>query len=132
MLWDLHLGVVIIGNSRIRIMLDVRKPLRRGIFVFTSDSGKMWLAFNYENLLLFCLGCGKMGHEVVDFDVISQEDKTKGEDSFPYSNTLRVESKLSGKEIIQFGIASKLSKVQRNYTGPVGQTKGKQDGGKSR
>lgn len=110
----------VVGSyCRIRIMLDVKKPLRQGIFISTEDSEKMWLAFKYENLPLFCLDCGKIGHGIVDCEVLSKEDKAKREDSLPYSFALRAESKLLGKEYIQFGFASKMSKVQCNYTGPV-------------
>lgn len=91
-------------------MLDVRKPLRRGIFVSTRESSKLWLAFKYDNLSLFCLGCGKMGHGVVDYDMLSQDNKAKWEDYFPNSIALPAESKLLGREFIQF---------QKNYTGPA-------------
>lgn len=112
---------------RIRIMVDVRKPLRRGIFVSTSDSGKTWLAFKYENLLVFCYGCRRMGHGVMDCGVLSREDKLKGEDLFPYSVALRAKSKLLGKEYLQFGLASKLSTIQRNYIGLVSTVRGEKD-----
>lgn len=53
-----------------------------------------------------------MGYRVQDYDALSQEEKAKGEDSFAYSSTLRVESKLLGCECFQFG----TFKMQRNYT----------------
>lgn len=59
-----------------------------------------------------------MGHGVLDCEELSQEEKAKGEDSFPYSSALRAESKLLGRECFQFGFASRSPRVQRNYTGP--------------
>lgn len=49
---------------RIRIMINAKKPLRRGLFVETSDRDKVWLVFKYENLPIFCFGCGTIGHGV--------------------------------------------------------------------
>lgn len=51
---------------RLRISLDVRKPLRRGIFISSINIKKMWVPFKYENLPIFCFGCGRMGHGLAD------------------------------------------------------------------
>lgn len=75
------------------------------------------MAFKYESLPTYCFGCGKLGHGVVDCEELSQEDKAKSEDSYPYSSALRAESKLIGRECFQFGFTSRSSIVQRNYTG---------------
>lgn len=63
---------------RIRVLVDVRKPLRRGLFVSTTHRGKTWLPFKYENLSIFCFGCGRMGHGIMDCIEISQEEKMRG------------------------------------------------------
>lgn len=69
----------VLGNfCRIRVLLNIRKPLRRGIFVSTTDSGKTWLAFKYENLPIFYFGCGRMGHGVMDCGELTQEHKMRG------------------------------------------------------
>ncbi|MFQ6634407.1 hypothetical protein Gotur_011216, partial [Gossypium turneri] len=47
---------------RLRIQLNVQKPLRRGIFVSTGNGNKCWIPFKYEKLPTFCFGCGKLGH----------------------------------------------------------------------
>ncbi|MBA0785478.1 hypothetical protein Gotri_028244, partial [Gossypium trilobum] len=48
----------IIGEScRLRIKLNVQKPLRRGIFVSTGNGNKCWIPFKYEKLQTFCFGC---------------------------------------------------------------------------
>ncbi|MBA0760078.1 hypothetical protein Gotri_022860 [Gossypium trilobum] len=49
---------------RIKVELDVQKPLRRGIFILASMQGKSWVPFKYENLPGFCFGCGRMGHGI--------------------------------------------------------------------
>lgn len=49
---------------RLKIQLDVQKPLRKRIFVSTENQEKFWTAFKYENLANFCFECGRMGHRV--------------------------------------------------------------------
>lgn len=57
------------------IIVDVCKPLRRGIFVSVDSREKVWVAFKYENLLVFCFGYGRMGHGVKDCVLLSPEEK---------------------------------------------------------
>lgn len=49
------------GYARLRVNLDVRKPLRRGIFIKYAKEERSWLSFQYEKLPNFCFFCGKMG-----------------------------------------------------------------------
>ncbi|MBA0881194.1 hypothetical protein Goshw_017120, partial [Gossypium schwendimanii] len=49
---------------RLRIKLNVQKPLRRGIFVSTGTGHKCWIPFKYEKLPTFCFGSGRVGHEI--------------------------------------------------------------------
>lgn len=88
-------------------MVDAQRPLQHGLFVSTNEEDKVWLAFKYENLPIFYFSCGKMGHGVTDYVVLSKEDKEKRDDAFPYSIVLKAKSKLLGKEFIQLGRAYK-------------------------
>lgn len=72
----------------------MRRPLRRGIFIFTKFRNKSWLSFKYENLPVFCFACGRMGHGVTDCLDVSKEDKDKMEDDYPYSTALKAKSNL--------------------------------------
>ncbi|MBA0736548.1 hypothetical protein Gogos_010090 [Gossypium gossypioides] len=47
---------------RLRIKLNVQKPLRRGIFVSIGNWNRFWIHFKYEKLPTFCFGCGRLGH----------------------------------------------------------------------
>ncbi|KAH1130931.1 hypothetical protein J1N35_002309 [Gossypium stocksii] len=51
---------------RLKVQLNARKPLRRGIFNATGDQEKVWLSFKYEVLSNFCFGCGCMGYVTKD------------------------------------------------------------------
>lgn len=102
---------------RIRIRLNVTQPLLRGVFISINNQNKVWLAFKYETLPNFYFGCGKIGHGVQECNDISLSDRMKDEDNFPYSNSLRAESKMMGKECYKFGFLSQKSRKQCCYTG---------------
>lgn len=48
---------------RIKITVDVNKPLKRGIFFEGVDGTKQWIAVTYERLPVLCFLCGIMGHD---------------------------------------------------------------------
>ena len=48
---------------RIKVRLDIRKPLRRGVTMEGENKGdKIWCRFQYEFLPNFCYTCGLLGH----------------------------------------------------------------------
>jgi hypothetical protein len=48
---------------RIKVRVDIRKPLMRGVTVFTGEEDKpVWCPLEYEYLLDFCYTCGIIGH----------------------------------------------------------------------
>lgn len=51
---------------RVKVMINVQKPLRRGIFIGTCPNEQSWVPFNYENLPGFCFGCGRLGHNLIN------------------------------------------------------------------
>lgn len=52
------------GNSiRIRVKLDITKPLRRGFMLRTEGSNEAcWVTIRYERIPEFCFQCGIIGH----------------------------------------------------------------------
>jgi len=57
-------GVVAAGRSlRLKIRLDIQKPLRCGILAdLGADKGEWWCPITYEHLPDFCYICGRIGH----------------------------------------------------------------------
>ncbi|CAL9006060.1 unnamed protein product [Prunus brigantina] len=54
-------GEVVGGFMRIRVRIDIAKPLWRGLRItFLGDSTNL-VAFFYEKLPKFCFGCGRIG-----------------------------------------------------------------------
>jgi hypothetical protein len=49
---------------RARIVVDITKPLRRGILLDKDKSSPppKWFDVQYENLPFFCFSCGLIGH----------------------------------------------------------------------
>ncbi|KAK3008039.1 hypothetical protein RJ639_015411 [Escallonia herrerae] len=47
---------------RIRVELDVRKPLQTGFNRNKNDQSKAWIQLQYECLADFCFNCGRLGH----------------------------------------------------------------------
>jgi hypothetical protein len=46
---------------RIRVIIDIQKPLERGRSL--NIAGKVhWVTFKYENLPVFCFSCGRIAH----------------------------------------------------------------------
>jgi hypothetical protein len=49
---------------RVRVLLEISKPIRRGISVqLGKAAGKTWCELKYERLPLFCFHCGLIGHQ---------------------------------------------------------------------
>ncbi|KAJ9189518.1 hypothetical protein P3X46_000801 [Hevea brasiliensis] len=47
---------------RIRVKIDVRKPLKRWKKLQKPDGSQMVFHFKYERLPIFCFLCGRLGH----------------------------------------------------------------------
>ena len=48
---------------RVRVDLEIDKPLRRGAYITSSDGERLWLSFKYERLPIVCFIFGKLGHD---------------------------------------------------------------------
>lgn len=54
-------------SLKLKILVDITKPLRRGIWVSLSgDQESIWINAKYERLPDFCYGCGRIGHVIKD------------------------------------------------------------------
>lgn len=59
-----------IGHSlRVRVSIDVSKPLSRGRKLWDNGVAVGWVSFRYERLLNFCYWCGSLMHEDRDCDL---------------------------------------------------------------
>lgn len=71
---------------RVKVLLDVRKPLMRGVTVEVNKEGeKIWCPLEYEFLPNFCYICGLLGHTDKSCNAGGWRVKKK-----PFSSELRV------------------------------------------
>lgn len=50
------------AEMRIKVMLEIDKPLRRGVKISTGRTTSKWVGVKYERLEDFCFFCGKLDH----------------------------------------------------------------------
>lgn len=94
---------------RLKVNLNVRKPLRRGVFISTNELGYCLLAFKYETLTVFCFGCGRIGHGFKDCSESKDVLSDLPEDELPYSLALKAESNTVGRESFQLRTNANIS-----------------------
>lgn len=65
-------------DRRVRVLLDVRKPLRREKTIKNKRGMDVVVEFRYERLPFFCFLCGIMGHGERDCSVVTEEGREEG------------------------------------------------------
>ncbi|XP_057793093.1 uncharacterized protein LOC131009698 [Salvia miltiorrhiza] len=92
-------------SIRIRVVVDIQKPLRRGLNII-MDGSTLWLPIKYERLPSFCYGCGKLGHMLKDCeDVITEDGQAEGRKRFDES--IRASPMKNSKKLVSSGRTSK-------------------------
>ena len=51
---------------RVRVAIEIRKPLCRGRKISWDQTGEGWASFMYEHLLNICYWCGHLSHDNKD------------------------------------------------------------------
>lgn len=63
---------------RIKLKMDIRKPLRWGIMVGVGDGeAERWCPIKYEFLPNFCYVCGLIGHTDRAFSKLSKDERVE-------------------------------------------------------
>lgn len=56
-------GCILRGFIRVRVLVNILKPLLTGCWIPRVNKAKVWVVFKYEKLQGFCYNCGILGHE---------------------------------------------------------------------
>lgn len=75
--------------TRIKVMVDVSQPLKRGFFAVDGQGQKTWYRVTYERLPMFCFLCGILGHGEAHCPTRYDDDFEEPEEGFPFGNWLR-------------------------------------------
>ncbi|KAI7999590.1 hypothetical protein LOK49_LG09G01115 [Camellia lanceoleosa] len=59
-------GIVWGRTLRLRVEINIAKPLRRGLKLALSGRESVWVTLTYEKLPNFCFHCGLLGHSIRD------------------------------------------------------------------
>ncbi|KAL8462731.1 hypothetical protein ACS0TY_033667 [Phlomoides rotata] len=65
-------------SIRIKVRVDFRKPLRKGILLEMREAKQAWVEFKYERLPSFFYLCGLLGHMRWECDFINGDEELEG------------------------------------------------------
>ncbi|KAL2893329.1 Endogenous retrovirus group K member 5 Gag polyprotein [Bienertia sinuspersici] len=74
---------------RLKVMVKVGKPLRRGIKIAYNNNNVKWVDIKYERTSDFCYCCGMLRHVDRDCTVFTSEEIVKKEMVYKYGPWLR-------------------------------------------
>ena len=73
---------------RIRVRIDITKPLMRGKMIQIENLDANWAVFKYERLPIFCYCCGLLGHQDCECPQLKTGCFAANEDDFQYGSWL--------------------------------------------
>lgn len=82
------------GFKRVRVSVNVSKPLKRMMKMTKRDGGVAWVTFKYERLTTFYFFCGMIGH--TDKFCSAALDSSLQTDQYPYGPFLRASNRRVG------------------------------------
>ncbi|KAL2935792.1 Gag polyprotein [Bienertia sinuspersici] len=74
---------------RLKVMINIEKPLRRGLKIAIGAHTSKWVDIKYERMGDFCHFCGKLGHIDKDCDDINGDGENTKEMVYKYGPWLR-------------------------------------------
>lgn len=77
---------------RIRVVVDVSKPLLTGKKLCLGGREPIWIRFSYERLPNYCYLCEKIGHQYKDCVICEQTEVVEDLMKLPYGPWLQATS----------------------------------------
>lgn len=117
---------------RVRVTMDLSKPLKRRMKIRMTGNDWFWIAFKYENVPTFCFICGLLGHS--DKFCSRLFDTSEGEIVRPYGPWMRApfrrQTSLIGAKWLREGgdadrnLPTEFTRDSQNPTGIPAQNQG--------
>lgn len=78
-------------SVRVKVRVDLKKPLTKGMLLEIGDNKKIWVVFKYERLPSFCYLCGTLGHMRRECDLTegSSELESLSDDKLPFGEWMK-------------------------------------------
>lgn len=79
-------------SIRLKITLDLKKPIRRGTKARVGTADPCWIPVTYERLPTFCYYCGMLGHNHKDCEKLQEKEEKEGtisNDQLPFGDWMR-------------------------------------------
>ena len=86
---------------RVRVELDITKPLSRGRRVRFGPDSDGWVSFRYERLPVFCYWCGRLTHDAKECDIWLRSKGTLRTQQQPFGAWLRAaQTSISRQKVV--------------------------------
>ena len=86
------MGILLGKCIRVRIKIDITKPLCHRRFVKFGGSNSCWVSFRYERLPIFCYWCSKLNHDEKDCRIWIRSNRSLQQQDQQYGAWLRANS----------------------------------------
>ncbi|KAL0290974.1 UNVERIFIED_CONTAM: hypothetical protein Sradi_7038200 [Sesamum radiatum] len=122
-LWDLEMdetGCSLGASSRIRVSLNIHRPLKRVRKIRSMMGMELLMQFIYECLPNFCYLCGRLGHIDKYCELRFEAGYRDSEDELPYGPWLRVPAQVEiGLWALRLGGCRWRETLARHALGPT-------------
>ena len=100
---------------RVRLSLDITKPILRGHLVTFHAVGQLWISFKYERLPWICFHCGVIGHLERDCDAPARSSggTMVGDEVKQYGAWLRAAEPMKRRRAVVFDRVQKAVPARR-------------------
>ena len=118
-----QVGELIGGDFlRVRVAVNVSRPLNRGRKVLLGKDGEVWVNFRYEKMPNFCYWCGMVSHGAQECSVWLASKGSLPLDQQGFGAWLRADPFSAGKKTFVF-----VSGTGDDFGGKDGPAKGRRD-----
>uniref|UniRef100_A0A803KPE0 Zinc knuckle CX2CX4HX4C domain-containing protein n=1 Tax=Chenopodium quinoa TaxID=63459 RepID=A0A803KPE0_CHEQI len=74
---------------RIKVLVDINKPFRSGLFLASGQNQSRWIDLKYERLADFCFFCGRLDHTEKECQYKEQAKEGDTKMAYQYGPWLR-------------------------------------------